>query len=264
MLLLSWNVNGLRAILPRDFCARLTALQPEIIALQETKVSSDIVPTLDLLRDTHPHQFWNCAEKKGYSGTALFCRRKPLAVTTGLGHPEHDREGRLLTAEFKDFFFVNVYTPNAQNELARLPYRAGSWDPAFLQFLLRLDALKPVIVCGDLNVSHQEIDLARPRQNRFNAGFSDEERSGFSRLLAAGFKDTFREFHPGEPGNYTWWSFRGQARANNIGWRLDYFLVSDRLFSRVREPHIFAQFDGSDHVPVGLTLGPAPRRSTGK
>lgn len=254
MKLISWNVNGLRAVLKKAFEAKLAEIDADVVCLQETKVSIDVVEGLDILGEAYPHQFWACAEKKGYSGTAVFSRRKPLSVRQGLGVGKHDREGRVLTVEFPRFTLVNVYTPNARNELLRLPYRADEWDVDFRKYLARLDREKPVVFCGDLNVAHEEIDLARPKQNRKNAGFTDEERQGFSRLLEAGFVDTFRAFHPDEPGHYSWWSYRGQARARNIGWRLDYFGVSNRFFPKVKEAFILKDVDGSDHVPVGITL----------
>lgn len=249
MKLVSWNVNGLRACLGKGFAAAFAALDADVFCLQETKVQPGQV-TLDLPGYA---QYWNYAEKKGYSGTALFCRRKPLAVTLGMGAEEHDREGRLITAEFEDFFLVTVYTPNSQNELARLGYRM-EWEDAFRAYLLGLDARKPVIVCGDLNVAHRPIDLKHPAANRFNPGFSDEERAKMTELLDSGFTDTFRFLHPEERDAYSWWSYRFRARENNAGWRIDYFLVSDRLKERVAEASIFADVFGSDHCPVGLTL----------
>lgn len=249
MKLVSWNVNGIRACLGKGFAAAFAALDADVFCLQETKVQPGQV-TLDLPGYA---QYWNYAEKKGYSGTALFCRRKPLAVTLGMGAEEHDREGRLITAEFEDFFLVTVYTPNSQNELARLGYRM-EWEDAFRAYLLELDARKPVIVCGDLNVAHRPIDLKHPAANRFNPGFSDEERAKMTELLDSGFTDTFRFLHPEERDAYSWWSYRFRARENNAGWRIDYFLVSDRLKERVAEASIFADVFGSDHCPVGLTL----------
>lgn len=249
MKLVSWNVNGIRACLGKGFAASFAALDADVFCLQETKVQPGQV-ALDLPGYA---QYWNYAEKKGYSGTALFCRREPLAVTLGMGAEEHDREGRLITAEFEDFFLVTVYTPNSQNELARLGYRM-EWEDAFRAYLLGLDARKPVIVCGDLNVAHRPIDLKHPAANRFNPGFSDEERAKMTELLDSGFTDTFRFLHPEERDAYSWWSYRFRARENNAGWRIDYFLVSDRLKERVAEASIFADVFGSDHCPVGLTL----------
>ena len=254
MKLISWNVNGIRAVLKKDFDQKIIDMDADVICLQETKASRDVVETLDILSDHYPYQTWDCAVKKGYSGTAIFSRKKPIQTQLGLGIEKHDQEGRVVTVEFGRFFLVNVYTPNAQNELARLPYRSESWDIDFLKYLQQLDAEKPVIFCGDLNVAHEEIDLARPKQNRKNAGFTDEERAGFTNILNAGFTDTFRAFHPDEPGHYSWWSFRGQARAKNIGWRLDYFGISNRLFPKVKEAFILKEVEGSDHVPVGIVL----------
>ncbi|MGJ3242000.1 MAG: exodeoxyribonuclease III [Opitutales bacterium] len=255
MRLLSWNVNGLRAVLNKDFARQVAGFDADVLALQETKVSADVVPGLDLdaVGGQLPHHYWACADRKGYSGTALFCRTEPIAVEAGLGVKTHDGEGRVLTAEFPDFFLVNVYTPNSQNELKRLPYRQ-TWDKAFRSYLKKLERTKPVIFCGDLNVAHEEIDLARPRQNRMNAGFTDEERAGMTRLLQAGYLDTFRHQHPGETGHYSWWSFRGGARARNVGWRLDYFGLSRALAYRLGETFILKDITGSDHVPVGMTL----------
>ena len=225
---------------------------PDILCLQEIKARAEQV---DLpLEFAGYHSFWNSADKPGYSGTAVFSRTAPLAVHHGLGLPDHDSEGRVLTLEYPDFFLVNVYTPNAQNELRRLPYRM-QWDNVFRAFLTRLDATgKPVVFCGDLNVAHQEIDIARPAENRRNAGFTDEERAGFSALLAAGFLDTFRHFHPDRREAYSWWSFRGGARSRNVGWRIDYFGVSARLAPRLTAAAIHPEITGSDHCPVSLRL----------
>ncbi len=254
MKLISWNVNGIRAALRKDFRKQIEAVDADIVCLQETKVSDDVVESLAVLNDRYPHQYWYCAERKGYSSTAILSRLKPRSVLYGLGKKKHDNEGRVITVEYPGFKLVNVYTPNARNELVRLPYRHKEWDIDFRRFLRRLDKEKPVVFCGDLNVAHEEIDIARPKANRRNAGFTDEERNDFTKLLKAGFKDTFREFHPGEPGHYTWWSFRGKAREKNIGWRLDYFGVSDRFFPRVKDAFILKDVTGSDHVPVGITL----------
>lgn len=254
MKLISWNVNGVRAVLKKGLEGSLEAIGADIVCLQETKISDDVLESTEIAKRLYPHQYWYCAEKKGYSGTAILSRHQPLKVTHGLGQPDHDREGRLQVAEFPGFFLVNVYTPNAQAKLARLDYRHKEWDVEFRKLLRRLDRKKPVIFCGDLNVAHQEIDIARPKQNRRNAGFTDEEREGFTRILEAGFRDTFREFHPDEPGHYSWWSFRGQARSKNIGWRLDYFGVSNRLFPSVAAATILKDVPGSDHVPVAITL----------
>ena len=249
MKLISWNVNGLRACMGKGFPEFVTEAEPDLLCLQETKLQAG---QLELELSGY-RQYWNYAEKKGYSGTAVFSRREPLAVTYGLGQEEHDREGRLITLEFEDFFLVTVYTPNAQEKLARIDYRLR-WEEAFREQLVRLDGRKPVVICGDMNVAHQEIDLKNPGPNRGNAGFSDEARGAFGRLLEAGFTDTFRLLHPDATGAYSWWSYRFHAREKNAGWRIDYFLVSDRLAPRVRRADILAQVQGSDHCPVLLEL----------
>ena len=249
MKLIAWNVNGLRACMGKGFPEFVTEAEPDLLCLQETKLQAG---QLELELSGY-RQYWNYAEKKGYSGTAVFSRREPLTVTYGLGQEEHDREGRLITLEFEDFFLVTVYTPNAQEKLARIDYRLR-WEEAFREQLVRLDGRKPVVICGDMNVAHQEIDLKNPGPNRGNAGFSDEERGAFGRLLEAGFTDTFRLLHPDATGAYSWWSYRFHAREKNAGWRIDYFLVSDRLAPRVRRADILAQVQGSDHCPVLLEL----------
>ncbi len=250
MKLISWNVNGLRAVLRKNFLDYLDQEQPDLLCLQETKCSPDDVEQLWPAAYT---TFWNTAEKKGYSGIAIFTRNRPLAVTQGIGQPAHDREGRVLTAEFADFFLVNVYTPNSQRELTRLAYRQ-EWDRAFLRYLKQLGRRKPVIFCGDLNVAHTELDLANPKANVHNHGFTPEERAGFSALVKAGFVDTFREFERGG-GHYTWWSQMSGARARNVGWRLDYFLLSAALRPRLKRAFIQPDIPGSDHCPVGIELG---------
>jgi exodeoxyribonuclease-3 len=252
MKLLSWNVNGIRAVLGKGFGEFVAAQKPDILCLQETKARPEQV-TLPL-ELTGYHAFWNSAEKPGYSGTAVFSREAPLDVTYGLGIDEHDREGRVVTVEYPDFFLVNVYTPNSQDELRRLPYRLG-WDAAFRQHLQQHNQRKPVIFCGDLNVAHQEIDLARPQANRRNAGFSDEERASFGELLGAGFTDSYRHFYPDKSGAYSWWSYRAGARGKNIGWRIDYFGVGQGFLDRVKDATILPDVLGSDHCPVGITLG---------
>ena len=249
MKLISWNVNGLRACMGKGFPEFVAEAEPDLLCLQETKLQAG---QLELELSGY-RQYWNYAEKKGYSGTAVFSRQELLAVTYGLGQEEHDREGRLITLEFEDFFLVTVYTPNAQEKLARIDYRLR-WEEAFREQLVRLDGRKPVVICGDMNVAHQEIDLKNPGPNRGNAGFSDEERGAFGRLLEAGFTDTFRLLHPDATGAYSWWSYRFHAREKNAGWRIDYFLVSDRLAPRVRRADILAQVQGSDHCPVLLEL----------
>ena len=251
MKLLSWNVNGLRAVLGKGFGEFMAAQRPDILCLQETKARPEQVQ-LPLELGAY-HDFWNSATKPGYSGVAVFTRDKPLAVTLGMGIDEHDSEGRVLTLEYPEFMLVNVYTPNAQDELRRLPYRLA-WDAAFRQHLCNLAKCKPVVFCGDLNVAHQEIDLARPRENRRNPGFSDEERASFGGLLDSGFVDTFRHFHPDLEGAYSWWSYRAGARPRNIGWRIDYFGVSSPFIQRVVSAEILPQVLGSDHCPVGIVL----------
>jgi len=251
MKLLSWNVNGLRAVLGKGFGEFMAAERPDILCLQETKARPEQVP-LPLELGGY-HGYWNSAAKPGYSGVAVFSREKPLDITLGMGIDEHDTEGRVLTLEYPDFFLVNVYTPNAQDGLRRLPYRL-TWDEAFRLHLATLAKRKPVVFCGDLNVAHQEIDIARPRENRFSPGFSDEERASFTRLLESGFVDTFRHLHPDAAEAYSWWSYRSGARPRNIGWRIDYFGVSTPLLQRVECAEILPQVHGSDHCPVGLVL----------
>jgi len=249
--LVSWNVNGVRSILGKGFLDFLAGADADVVCLQEVKARREQVPA-----DTWPegtHLFWNAAERPGYSGTAILSRHEPLGVRHGIGRDEHDREGRVITLEFPDYFLVNVYVPNAQRALTRLHYRANSWGPDFIAFLRGLDRCKPVVLCGDLNVAHREIDLARPRENIGNAGFTDEERADFDALLAAGFVDTFREFEPGG-GHYTWWSYQSGARPRNIGWRIDYFCVSRALRPRLKEAFIWPHVPGSDHCPVGIVL----------
>ena len=253
MKLISWNVNGLRACLGKGFLDFFQAAGADMVCLQETKLQPHQIE-LDL---PGYRQFWNSAEKKGYSGTALFTRVEPLNVAYGLGVPEHDTEGRVITAEFADFFLVCCYTPNAQRGLTRLSYRMA-WEDAFRAYLTGLDQTKPVILCGDLNVAHSEIDLKNPKTNRGNAGFTDEERGKMTQLLAAGFTDTFRFLYPDATGAYSWWSYMYHARDNNAGWRIDYFIVSDRLRPRVADSKILAQVMGSDHCPVELDLREAP------
>jgi exodeoxyribonuclease-3 len=248
MKLVSWNVNCLRAVLKKGFEDIFADFDADIFCLQETKLSEGQV---DLSFDGY-ESYWNYADKKGYSGTAIFTRRKPLAVTRGIGIDKHDHEGRVVTLEFDNFYMVDVYTPNAQQELARLEYRM-EWERDFTAYLSELDAKKPVIVCGDMNVAHNEIDLKNPATNHKNPGFSDEERAAFSRLLEAGFVDTFRTLHPDEQ-KYSWWSYRFSSRQKNIGWRIDYFVVSKRLLDSVTDASIHADILGSDHCPVSLTI----------
>ncbi len=250
MKLVSWNVNGLRACLKKGFLESFFTLDADIFCLQETKLQSGQVE----LELPGYAQYWNYAEKKGYSGTAIFTRLKPLCVTYDIGDSNHVGEGRSITLEFDDCYVVTVYTPNAQEGLARLPYRMA-WEDAFRSYLHKLDGRKPVIICGDLNVAHQEIDLKNPKSNRGNAGFSDEERAKFSQLLEAGFIDTFRTLYPDTTGAYSWWSYRFRARENNAGWRIDYFLTSERLKARITAAAIHSDVLGSDHCPVSLELG---------
>ena len=246
---ISWNVNGLRACLTKGFQEYFDAADADFFCLQETKLQEGQV-SLPL---PGYHQFWNYAQKKGYSGTAIFAKEAPLSVTYGLGIEELDTEGRLITLEYPDFYLVTCYTPNAQQGLARIDHRL-KWDDAFREYLSRLDEKKPVITCGDLNVAHQEIDLKNPASNRGNAGFSDEERESFGKLLDAGFTDTFRFRNPEATGVYSWWSYRFNARKNNAGWRIDYFLVSDRIAEKVTATPIYGEVLGSDHCPVGLEV----------
>lgn len=247
--LISWNVNGLRAVVKKGFEEIFLGLNADIFCLQETKLQEGQID-LDL---PGWESYWCYAEKKGYSGTAVFTKKTPLSVSYNLGVQEHDTEGRVITLEFEDFYLVCVYTPNAQDGLRRLDYRM-SWEDAFREHLVHLDAKKPVVVCGDMNVAHQEIDLKNPKTNRGNPGFSDQEREKFGQLLDTGFTDTFRFLYPDLEGAYSWWSYRGNARANNTGWRIDYFLVSDRLREIIDKAYICPEITGSDHCPVGLDL----------
>ena len=249
MRLVTWNVNGLRACLGKGFLDFFQRVDADVVCLQETKLQPDQI-ALEL---PDYRLFWNSAEKKGYSGTAVFTRVEPLSVTCGIGLDAHDHEGRVITAEFDGFFLVCCYTPNAQNELARIDYRM-QWEDDFRAYLMELDKKKPVVLCGDLNVAHEEIDLKNPKSNRGNAGFSDQERGKMTELLSSGFTDTFRALYPDRTGAYTWWSYRFNARKNNAGWRIDYFIVSDRLLPRVRDNIIHAEVEGSDHCPVELVL----------
>ena len=249
MKLISWNVNGLRACLKKGFEDRFRELDADFFCLQETKMQ----PGQAVVNAPGYHQFWNSAEKKGYSGTAVFAKQEPLQVTYGMGIDEHDHEGRLITLEYDAFYLVCCYTPNAQNGLVRIDYRMR-WEDALRDYLLELDAVKPVIYCGDLNVAHEEIDLKNPKTNRGNAGFSDEERGKMTELLNSGFTDTFRWLYPDVTGIYSWWSYRFHARENNAGWRIDYFIVSDRIRDRIRAAKIHTDIFGSDHCPVELEI----------
>ena len=245
MKLISWNVNGLRACVGKNFLDFFNEINADIFCIQESKLQEG---QIDLNLPGY-YQYWNYAEKKGYSGTAIFTKKEPLSVSYGIGIPEHDKEGRVITLEFENFYMLTVYTPNSQNELARLSYRM-EWEDAFLSYLKKLENTKPVIVCGDFNVAHQEIDLKNPKTNRKNAGFTDEEREKFTILLNSGFIDTFRHFYPDAEGIYSWWSYRFQARAKNAGWRIDYFLVSECLKENLKSAHIHTDILGSDHCPV--------------
>lgn len=249
MKFISWNVNGLRACVGKGFAEAFASLDADFFCLQETKMQHG---QLDLQFDGY-ESYWNYAEKKGYSGTAIYARRKPLSVSYGLGIDEHDKEGRVVTLEYDNFYLVTVYTPNSQDELRRLDYRM-TWEDAFRNYLCRLDAQKPVVVCGDMNVAHKEIDLKNPKSNRRNAGFTDEEREKFGTLLDAGFTDTFRHFYPDREGIYSWWSYRFQARAKNAGWRIDYFLTSKRLDDKLVSADIHTEIFGSDHCPVEVVI----------
>ena len=249
MKLISWNVNGLRAVLKKNFLEYLDTEQPDILCLQESRCTPEDVEQLWPAGYT---TYWNTAQKKGYSGTVIFTKRRPMEISTGIGITEHDREGRVLTAEYADFILVNAYVPNSQRELTRLAYRQ-QWDRGFLRYLKKLEKKKPVVFCGDLNVAHTEIDLANPKANVKNHGFTPQERAGFTALVKAGFVDTFREFEPGG-GHYTWWSPMAGARARNVGWRIDYFLVSALLRSRLSSAFIRPEVLGSDHCPVGIEL----------
>ncbi|MEG0590109.1 MAG: exodeoxyribonuclease III [Lachnospiraceae bacterium] len=249
MKFISWNVNGIRACAQKGFLEFFKEADADIFCIQESKMQEGQL----VLELEGYHQYWNYAEKKGYSGTAIFSKQEPLTVAYGMGIEEHDKEGRVITLEFQEFYFLTVYTPNSQNELARLPYRM-QWEKDFLEYLKKLEQTKPVIFCGDLNVAHTEIDLKNPKTNRKNAGFSDEEREKFTELLEAGFIDTFRYFYPDMENIYSWWSYRFSAREKNAGWRIDYFLVSQCLKEQLTDAKILNQVLGSDHCPVELDM----------
>ena len=248
MKFISWNVNGFRACLTKGFEEFFKEIDADFFCIQETKMQ----PGQAEFETPDYHQYWYSAEKKGYSGTAIFAKKEPLSVSYGLGIEEHDHEGRAITLEYEDFYLLCVYTPNAQRELARLSYRM-EWEDAFRTYLKKLEEHKPVVVCGDLNVAHKEIDLKNPKTNHFSAGFSDEERGKFTELLEAGFKDTFRSLYP-EKVQYSWWSYMYGARAKNVGWRIDYFVVSDRILNKVKDSFILNEIMGSDHCPVGIQI----------
>lgn len=249
MKLISWNVNGLRACVQKGFLDFFNEIDADIFSIQESKLQEGQI-ALDL---PGYHQYWNYAQKKGYSGTAVFSKQEALSVSYGIGIPEHDTEGRIITLEYENFYLVNCYTPNSQNELARLPYRM-EWETDFLSYLKTLDEKKPVIYCGDLNVAHEEIDIKNPKTNRKNAGFTDEEREKMTELLAAGFTDTFRYFYPDQTDIYSWWSYRFKAREKNAGWRIDYFITSKRLEDKLTDAKIHTEIFGSDHCPIELTV----------
>lgn len=248
MKFISWNVNGFRAVLEKGFAEFFSSADADFFCIQETKMQ----PGQVAFEAPGYHQYWYSAEKKGYSGTAIFTKQEPLSVAYGIGIPEHDLEGRAITLEYENFYLLTVYTPNAQRELARLDYRMA-WEDALRAYLMKLDAQKPVIYCGDLNVAHQEIDLKNPKTNHHSAGFSDEERSKFSKLLQSGFTDSFRALYP-DKVQYSWWSYMMKAREKNVGWRIDYFVVSNRLLSKVKDSFILSEVMGSDHCPVGILL----------
>ena len=249
MKFISWNVNGIRACLTKGFMDFFNNVDADIFCLQETKVQGGQVE----LELNGYHQYWNYAEKKGYSGTAIFTKKEPLSVSYGLGIEEHDKEGRVITLEFEDFYFITVYTPNSKSELERLDYRMV-WEDEFRNYMKKLEEKKPVVVCGDLNVAHKEIDLKNPKPNRGNAGFTDEERAKFTELMNAGFIDTFRYFYPEQEGIYSWWSYRFKAREKNAGWRIDYFLTSGTMKDRLVSAKIHTEILGSDHCPVELVI----------
>ena len=248
MKFISWNVNGFRACLEKGFEDFFVQQNADFFCIQETKMQQGQAE----FESEGYYQYWNSAEKKGYSGTAVFTRHKPLSVSYGLGIPEHDSEGRAITLEYEDFYLLCVYTPNSQRELARLDYRM-SWEDALREYIIGLDKIKPVVYCGDLNVAHEEIDLKNPKTNHFSAGFSDEERGRFTELLESGFSDTFRTLYP-DTVKYSWWSYMYKAREKNVGWRIDYFVVSNRLMERVKDAYILTDVMGSDHCPVGMEL----------
>jgi len=249
MKFISWNVNGIRAVIKKGFYDFVENYNPDILCLQEIKANKEQV---DLKLDSYPYQYWNSAEKKGYSGTSIFSKIKPINEMYGIGIEEHDQEGRVITLEFEDYYLVTVYTPNSKRELLRLEYRQR-WDSDFLKFVKSLESKKPVIFCGDLNVAHKEIDLKNPKTNHRNPGFTDEERSSFDNIVNAGFIDTFREFN-NDGGHYTWWSYMFQARQKDIGWRIDYFCISESLKPHLKDAYILKDVLGSDHAPVVLEI----------
>tara|TARA_B100000900_G_C20452230_1_gene663667 strand:+ start:154 stop:912 length:759 start_codon:yes stop_codon:yes gene_type:complete len=250
MKILSWNVNGIRAVIKKGFYEYMNDVNPDVICIQETKANPEQV---DLELNDYEYKFWNSADKKGYSGTAIFSKIKPISVENDLNISKHDYEGRVICSEFLNFFLVTVYTPNSKRDLSRLKYRYEEWDVDFLKYLKKLEKLKPVIFCGDLNVAHKEIDLKNPKSNKKNAGFTNEEREGFQNYIDSGFVDTFRLFNS-EPNNYTWWSYMFNSRAKNVGWRIDYFCISEILKEKVKSSKILPEIMGSDHAPVILEI----------
>ncbi len=260
MKLISWNVNGIRACMKKGFGEFFSKIDADIFCLQETKMqineNEQIKEVQEVLNSpifNNYFSYWNSAEKKGYSGTAIFTKKEPIAITYGIGIPEHDKEGRVITLEFENFFMVDIYTPNSKRELERLDYRQV-WEDEIRKYLLKLNKKKPVIMCGDLNVAHKEIDLKNPKTNRHNAGFTDEERNKMTELLNSGFTDSFRYLYPEKQDVYSWWSYMGRAREKNIGWRIDYFIVSKDIESKIEEAEIYSDILGSDHCPVGLEI----------
>ncbi len=253
MKLISWNVNGLRAVINKGFKNFFEQQNADIFCIQETKMQEDQIDEqiMDIFKGYHT--YWNSAEKKGYSGTAVFTKQEPISVHYGIGIEEHDKEGRVITLEFDDFYLVNCYTPNSKRELERLDYRM-IWEDAFREYLLKLNQKKPVVLCGDLNVAHQEIDLKNPKTNHRNAGFTDEERGKMTELLTSGFTDSFRYLYPNKENCYSWWSYMFHAREKNVGWRIDYFIVSKSIEEKIKESYIFSEIMGSDHCPVGLEI----------
>ena len=251
MKLISWNVNGLRACVQKGFLDYFKSANADIFCIQETKLQEGQIQLDDLEGYS---QYWNYAEKKGYSGVAMFTKTQPISVSYGMGIDEYDTEGRLITAEFADFYIITCYTPNSQQELKRLDFRV-KWENELRKYIAELEKMKPVILCGDLNVAHQEIDLKNPKTNRKNAGFTDEEREKMTKLLETGFTDTFRYLYPAKENAYTWWSYMGHAREKNVGWRIDYFLTSNRIKKQIQEAYIFDKVLGSDHCPIGLEIG---------
>ena len=253
MKLVSWNVNGLRAVIGKGFSEFFKEIDADVFCLQETKMQEEQID--DNIKNIFSdyNDYWNSAEKKGYSGTAVFSKRKPLNVSYGIGIEEHDKEGRVITLEYEKFYLVNCYTPNSKRELERLDYRMV-WEDEFRKYLLKLNETKPVIICGDLNVAHEEIDLKNPKTNRRNAGFTDEERGKMTELLNSGFTDTFRYLYPKKTDSYSWWSYMGKAREKNVGWRIDYFIVSDKIKDKIQDAIIYPEIYGSDHCPIGLEI----------